>query len=376
MSATASRRQVLIVTGQHFADAPRKVDLHFMADSLISRGDRVDFLVWRLSPISRFLKDGRYAFAKQHVLNRWQDLGSNLRQFIWFQLFHPMNLKRSFLNRLADPFFTRIGAFLPKAVRRDLGAYSHILVESGPSPLLTPVLRRHAPKAQIVYHAADRLSTIGVPPAAERMLLDNLGLYDRVHILAQALALDFPPDAPLFYLPHGIDKAAFDAATDNPYCDGRYGSGKHAVSVGDMLFDADAIDVMAAANPDWMFHLFGAKAEPRQARANIVAHGEQPFERIVPFIKFADLGIAPYRDGARADYLSQSSLKMIQYSYCRLPIVAPQFAAVGRDHVLGYDPADPGSIRAAFLKAGTYDRKTIATDGVLSWNETVDALFP
>ncbi len=49
-----------------------------MADSLISRGDRVDFLVWRLSPISRFLKDGRYAFAKQHVLNRWQDLGSNL----------------------------------------------------------------------------------------------------------------------------------------------------------------------------------------------------------------------------------------------------------------------------------------------------------
>lgn len=142
-----------------------------------------------------------------------------------------------------------------------------------------------------------------------------------------------------------------------------------------MLFDADAIDVMAVANPDWTFHLFGAKALPRRVLPNIVAHGEQAFERIVPFIKFADLGIAPYRDGASADYLSQSSLKMIQYSYCHLPIVAPHFAAMGRSHVMGYDPADPASIRAAFSAAGAFDRQTIATDGVLSWDETVDVLF-
>lgn len=109
-----ARRHVLIVTGQHFADAPRKVDLHFMAHSLLSRGDRVDFLVWRLSPISRLLKDGRYAFARTHRLNQWEGLSEGLRQFIWFQLFHPMNLKFSWLNRLADPLFSRVGAFCPK----------------------------------------------------------------------------------------------------------------------------------------------------------------------------------------------------------------------------------------------------------------------
>ncbi|WP_429931141.1 hypothetical protein [Agrobacterium vitis] len=368
-------RHVLIVTGQHFADAPRKVDLHFMADSLLSRGDRVDFLVWRLSPISRLLKDGRYAFARTHRLNQWEALGDGLRQFIWFQLFHPMNLKFSWLNRLADPLFSRTGSFLPKPVSDALSSYTHILVESGPSPLLAPVLRQHAPKARITYHAADRLSTIGVPPAVYRTLAKTIGLYDSVHVLAQALLADFPADAPLLYLPHGIDKAAFDAAKQNPYQSGAYHGSKHAVSVGDMLFDADAIDVMAAANPDWTFHLFGAKALPRRVLPNIVAHGEQAFERIVPFIKFADLGIAPYRDGASADYLSQSSLKMIQYSYCRLPIVAPHFAAMGRDHVMGYDPADPDSIRAAFSAAGDFDRQTIVTDGVLSWDETVDVLF-
>ncbi len=147
-----------------------------------------------------------------------------------------MNLKRSFLNRLADPMFARIGAFLPKAVRRDLGAYSHILVESGPSPLLTPVLRRHAPKAQIVYHAADRLSTIGVPPPPSACSWTISDFTTGSIFSRRRWPWIFRRMRRFSYLPHGIDKAAFDAATENPYRDGRYGPGKHAVSVGDMLF--------------------------------------------------------------------------------------------------------------------------------------------
>lgn len=370
MRGERPQRRVLIVTGQHFADAPRKVDLHFMADSLISRGDHVDFLVWRLSPVSRFLNDGRYAFARKHRLNRWEVLAKGLEQFIWFGLIHPMNLKLPILNRLADPLFARFGLFLPKAVKARLPAYTHILVESGPSPLLASTLRSLAPLAKLIYHAADRLGTIGVPPAVERVMTDTIGVYDQIHVMAEALKADFPAAANLLYLPHGIDKAAFDTASQNPYQ-----KTKNAVSVGDMLFDAAAVGVMADANPDWTFHLFGKKAQLQAARNNVIAHGEQPFATIVPFIRFADAGIAPYRAGADADYLSQSSLKMIQYSYCQLPIVAPGFASAGRAHVFGYDPADAASIRAAFAQACRLDRAAIQTDDILSWDEAVDVVF-
>ena len=99
------------------------------------------------------------------------------------------------------------------------------------------------------------------------------------------------------------------------------------------------------------------------------------FARVVPFIKFADIGIAPYRVGAGADYLSQSSLKMIQYSYCRLPIVAPLFAAAGRAHVCAYRPVDPQSIVAAFSQAQSFDRTGIDTASIRSWQEAVQLLF-
>jgi 2-beta-glucuronyltransferase len=370
MSVAPSARRVLIVTGQHFADAPRKVDLHFMTESLIAKGDAVDFLVWRLSPISRLLRDGRHAFAKTHRLNRWERLSPHLEQYIWYGLVHPLNLKLALLNRLADPLFVRFGAFLPKQVKNRLSGYSHILIESGPSPLLMRALRAGAPQAKIIYHAADRLRTIGVPPVVERVMAETADLYDQIHVMAEALTADFSARDKLLYLPHGIDKQAFDAVHDTPY----RGS-KNAVSVGDMLFDAEAISVMAAANPDWTFHLFGKKARLSHHCDNVIAHGEQPFEAIVPFIRFADLGIAPYRSGANADYLSQSSLKMIQYSYCRLPIVAPAFASAGRAHVVGYDPADPASIRAAFARASSLDRTTIQTKDILSWDEAVDVVF-
>lgn len=370
MSANGPARNVLIVTGQHFAEAPRKVDLHFMADALRAQGDHVDFLVCRLSFVSRFLKDGRWNFARQRPLNRWVAIDRGLEEFIWYQAIHPMNVKIGILNTISGWLFRRYGRLMPKAVRNRLPFYTHILIESGPAPLLAPEIRKAAPDAQLIYHAADRLKTINVHPCVEAVLNETIGIYDLVHIMAEALRQDFPPDSPILYLPHGIAKAAFDDARVNPYA-GR----QNAVSVGDMLFDADAIDVLAEANPGWTFHLFGKKAIPAVARPNIIAHGEVAFDTIIPFIKFADIGIAPYRDSSNADYLSQSSLKMIQYSYCRLPIVAPVFASAGRDHVCAYQPGDAGSIRDAFGRAQAFDRSSIDTGSIMSWDEAVATLL-
>ncbi|MGV8937229.1 MAG: hypothetical protein ACOH2J_08915 [Allorhizobium sp.] len=370
MSGARTSRNVLIVSGQHFATAPRKVDLHFIAETLIAGGDHVDFLSCRLSWISRFLKDGRFTFARTRVTNRWVSVSTEFDEFIWMGAIHPMNLKLPALNALTAPIFRQWSRMLPGAVRARLSGYSHVLVESGPAPLLMRKIRKAAPNAQIIYHAADRLQTINVHPCVEDELLSTIGQYDLIHVMAEALRADFPGDAPVVYLPHGISREVFDTASINPYPTAR-----NAVSVGDMLFDSDVIETLAEAFPEWTFHLFGKKAHLDKPRANVVAHGEVAFETIVPFIKFADIGLAPYRLSDSADYLSQSSLKMIQYTYCRLPIVAPGFAASGRSHVCAYMPGDAASIRDAFAQAAEYDRSTIDRSQVRSWSEMTDALM-
>ena len=370
MTSASAMRRVLIVTGHHFADSARKVDLHFMADALRARGDHVDFLICRLSPISRLIRDGRYQEARRRSSNRWVRLGDRLEQFVWVAPFHPINLRLPLLNRLSGPIFARYGLFLPRALTERLTDYSHILIESGPSPLLTSRLRNLAQKARFIYHAADRLRTISAHPVIEKELGRTLQSYDLVHIMAEALRSDFSTDAPILYLPHGISKAEFDQSSSNPYA-----SERNAISVGDMLFDPELIDVLSVSFPEWNFHVFGRNAKPSQMRSNIVVHGEVPFSAIVPFIKFADIGLASYRPSKDADYLSQSSLKMIQYSYCRLPIVAPDFAATGRDHVSGYRPGEAASMLAAFRCAMSYDRNSIDVSSILDWEETVERLF-
>lgn len=145
--STSTSRRVLIVTGHHFADSARKVDLHFMADALKARGDHVDFLVCRLSPISRFIRDGRYQEARRRPANRWVKLADGLEQFVWVAPFHPINLRSAVLNAISAPLFLRYGHLLPQAVKQRLGSYSHILIESGPSPLLATRLRKLAPRA-------------------------------------------------------------------------------------------------------------------------------------------------------------------------------------------------------------------------------------
>lgn len=362
--------RVLFVTAQHFATHPRKVDLHFMTEALNSRGIAVDTLSMRLSLISRLVADERWSFARTRPINRWTTISPLQREFIWVSALHPVTTGKPWLDRMTTPVARLYGRQLPRAVKSELGSYSHIVVESGISILAIPDIRRLAPQATLIYHAADRLSTIGAHPAAKTVLREQAGSVDLVHVMAEAIKGDIPAEATIIHLPHGISKQAFDAADVNPYPGPR-----NAVSVGDMLFDAGAVSTMAKSFPDWTFHLFGRLANLPGRFPNVVAHGEKPFDEIVGFIKFADIGIAPYRPMPDADYLSQSSMKMIQYSYCRLPIVAPDFAATGRRHVLAYDPRSTDSIVAAFDAAIRFDRTTIDASKVLDWDEKTARLF-
>ena len=110
----AKRRSVLIVSGQHFATQPRRVDLHFMADALARRGDHVDFLSVRSSRWSSLVKDPRWSFARSRPLNRWTSLGDERAEFIKFDALHPINSRFRLLNSLVRPLWKSLSSSVPR----------------------------------------------------------------------------------------------------------------------------------------------------------------------------------------------------------------------------------------------------------------------
>ena len=119
--------------------------------------------------------------------------------------------------------------------------------------------------------------------------------------------------------------------------------------------------------PGWSLHVFGDVGALPDAN-NLTCYGERPFAELVPYLQHADIGLQNLTYTAGAEWFTDS-LKMFQYTYCRLPIVAPRFLKHERPHVFYYEPGDDDSIRQAFLDAHGFDRGRISSDGVLSWDQ-------
>jgi len=107
--------------------------------------------------------------------------------------------------------------------------------------------------------------------------------------------------------------------------------------------------------------------------ANLTCHGERPFAELVPYLQHADIGLQALTYTPGAEWFTDS-LKMFQYTYCRLPIVAPRYLQHDRPHVYYYDPGDDASIRQALLAARGHDRGQIVTASVLSWDDLASKL--
>lgn len=351
----------------HDATSPRKVDFHFWADAFAARGQDVDFITVGFSPFT-FLK--RFGRRYKGPFNRWVTIDFGVRKFLWCPPLHPFTLGSRFLDSLTAPVLKLYPKFLPQTLMDGIAGTDVFIIENGVGLMLLPELSRRCPNAKIIYSVCDRIETLGYHTLVLQAEKKALPQVDLVRVPARVMLDDYRGHPNVRFIPHGLDKEMFDRPHKNPYR-----GDKNAVNAGDMLFDAHAVTVLARNFPDWTFHLFGKRAVLPEPLPNVIAYGEKPFAEIIPYIRHADIGLAPYSPAINADYLSQSSLKMMQYTYCRLPVVAPDFAAAGRDHVMAYDPADENSIVNAMKKAASFDRGTIVDTVVPDWPEIVDALY-
>ena len=167
---------------------------------------------------------------------------------------------------------------------------------------------------------------------------------------------------------HGINKKIFDECKHTPYTK----PGPHAIFVGNSFLDTSFFSIATRLFPSWTFHLIGPFQNVPTA-PNLIQYGELPFSETIPYVKFADVGLQTRSYSPGVESLS-NSLKVIQYSYCNLPIVCPHYISLKREHAYYYDNSDEASIKKALEQALLFkqSKKLTKKDEILSWDEITE----
>jgi 2-beta-glucuronyltransferase len=355
-------RRILVITG-HAAGGDLKATILFQAEALARMGHEVQIVTVDYSLLRKVLK----GMAPPAEPNKVYEVEPRLKGYVWMPLFHPLNLPvKPAVEALARLYPLLMDSFIRRAAR----AADTLIVESGTGMLLAPALKRLNPLANTMLMMCDLMETLPCSEVVVERANATIPLFDLVTFPAEAMRKNLKQARKALFLPQGLDKKAFVSDLPSPFPQPR-----QAISIGDMLFDAGTIATLADAYPDWTFHLFGRNAKLPYKVGNVIEHGEVPFAKLVPYLLHADIGIAPYRDAPFVSYISQSSLKLVQYTYCRLPIVAPLFAAAGREHVCAYQPGDKTSVIEAFETAIEFPREIVDTSQIKDWQENAQMLL-
>lgn len=316
-----------------------------------------------LSPLRR---DFRVSLVPSKDRNRLVHHDDCLDTFFWYPLLHPMHLRSRILNLLSWPLFALYGLLPLGELKTALNRADLVIFESNPSLLLARRIRKLAPKARLVYRASDDLRTLRTHPIIVEAERRALPLFDMISVVTKPMTRLL---AGSVWHGHGVEKMLFDTAQASPYQAGT----RNAVFIGVTDYDEETVLTLADAFAGWTFHIIGPLPHT-QERSNIVYHGEMRFEETVPFIRHADIGLST-RINVPTVAIYSDSLKMLQFTYCRLPILAPQAMGNNFGNLIGYEPGDRASTMAAFERAAAFDRSQARADVISSWDELAAKLM-
>lgn len=354
-----SRQRILILTGHDMRCAPRG-SVHFIADELAKQAD-VRVFTPGISELLRL----KGVFPKQTRMLSYNKVFKHekLESYVWRTPIHPFNPRRRFLEPVSKMAFEIYRRAAPDILQEWANWADIIIVESGLPVLFMETLHDANPGARLVYFCADGLETIRCDPYLSECLERAAPWTDYACILSPLMETCIPKGVRCVWVPQGIDASITDIAGENPYS-----GGINMVSVGAMLFDPSFFDVAAHAFPHVNFHVIGSGVSQKALPSQVNWYPTMPFKELPRYFKFADAGIAPYRNSADVEYLRDTSLKLIQYGLFGLPAICPHFAAADYDRRFGYEPGNPDSICQAIQSA--LDCQSRAPIPAASWHDT------
>lgn len=354
-SGSTPRQQKYLLLSAHDFRSPRKAGIHFVASELASMGP-TRFFSLRYSFLSRYKHDPRLSLDNQ--ANRIVK-HEGVECYLWKTPIHPIRI-RPFESLMYHLYSFGWNSVLRQWIRDS----DVIILESGIAPIFFDLIKRLNPQAKLLYRASDALDTIDAAQYIRNTFDRVAAQFDTIVLPSKALAETIPSRHNLAFIPQGIDYSVHEKADPSPY-----GEGIHAVSVGSMLFDPDFFVLASKRFPQIHFHIIGS-CQPRHPGYgdNVTVYGEMPFAQTLPYIKHAQLGIAPYSSVNLPAYLRDTSLKLTQYDFFGLPAICPHFIAADYPTRFGYDIGDADSIAQAINRALDPNRP-VSRRKVLNWAE-------
>ena len=364
--ALASRtpREALLISGHDYR-SKRKANVHFIGASL-KRYGKVNFYSIGFSFLSRLKHDPRTELwpAANRVCAH-DDVGCYLER----NLVHPFNTHRSWMKTPEALWFSGYRVRPRSQLWSWVKAADTIILESGVSIMLAQQIARANPAASLIYMASDDLTTIGCADYLHECLERSASVVDYAVLPSRLLAPAMPSGMKLIEVPHGLDQAPYSARQPSPYS-----PGVNAVSVGSMLFDANFFEIVCRRFPEVKFHIIGGGQQSLRVNAgNAVVMPEMPFTETVRYIQHASIGIAPYVAAGAPYYLSDTSMKLMQYQAAGINAVCPTFAVGEKAGRFGYDPGSEASIAQAVRDA--LRTPPVAASGFLNWDEVTDRIL-
>ncbi len=352
-------RRVILVSG-HYLGSKRRAGFHHLASAFWNLGWDVTFVTAAISHLSRLRGDYRFEYPVLEEANRLFQVRERLTSYVLMTRTHPGNLRFHLANRLSAPLFARYAQASLGPLEELLPEADLVVFESTAALLLVERIRALAPQARLVYRASDDLELLGVHPVIVEAEARAIPLFDLVSAPTEEIAEALRRHGAADVHPPGIDKAAFDRPTPSPY-----ERAPAAVFAGvSHFFDYETLGTAASVAPEVSFHIVGPR--PRPSPENVVFHPELPFESVVPYMQHATFGLLflPPND-PRLGYGN----KISQYSYCRLPIVAPAYLGVERSNIRVFEQGDAQSLRLALAEAEQMPHSPAFADGVMSAEE-------
>lgn len=367
-------RKIVILTSHVFLPGYRKASVHFVAQNWAEQGNQVYFTTVGHSWLSYAKDRPRFQALSAHQSNHFEAVQPNLWAGAYLPPVHAFSSGNAVLDRFSDAAFRLYGSYLPKFARRQIAEADLVVIESGSPLCFFDTVHRYNPDARLLYFCRDLLKSVGAASVLEKIQEKAIPQFDTICVPSRLLAERLPAGGNIRFIPQGVDASLFDESRPSPYAKGTL----NAVSVGNMLFDEEAVAAMAKAAPEVTFHIFGAHWHGPQP-ANVIVYGERDFDSIVPYIRHADIGLAPYRMTASEIYLSESSLKLPQYSYCKLPILMPDLIPYTGRNAITYRLEGETDWRGKIDAALALPHSDELRDGIMTWHDvarqTLEAAF-
>jgi 2-beta-glucuronyltransferase len=350
-----------LIISAHDYRSRRKAGIHYVAAELEKLGT-TRFFSCRYSLLSRLKHDTRNFIDK---LANKKTIHDGVECYLWKTIIHPFNFRIPMLRFIENVLY-RIYVGKPSEVMEEwIKEADTIFFDSGISPIFFDLVKKLNPTARTIYIASDNLDTIHVADYVQRTFDRVAPQMTMLCLKSRFMAAVMPPSNNKYVIPHGFDFSIADHADPTPYDEGQ-----HAVSLGSMLFDPAFIVSASNSFPKITFHVIGSglKAQPGYGK-NVRLYEEMSHVETLPYIKHATFGVAPYDSSQVPDYLADTSLKLMQYDFFKLPAVCPIKVAADYCTRFGYEPGNTESVIRAINAAIKAPR--VSCGKPLAWSESV-----